>query len=141
MLGLSEKRFDPIDMLKVSDKLIFAVIKPIFRSLKEVKEGLHNPRSGGNLRLKIHLMKHKVIFHRISEHSDIDSRPFEALGGHLHAMQAHSYPRLRHLSARCPQIGGPKQWHQLRYGFGKTLLRTLIKPQTSFGFVGFTDLH
>ncbi len=80
MLCLSQKRFNPINMLKVSGKLIFAVVNPVSRSLQEFKGDLHNLRRGRSLRLKVRLMKHKVIFNRIFEHSYIDSRPFEAMG-------------------------------------------------------------
>ena len=59
-------------------------------------------------------------------------RPFEAAGGHLPALQAHSSPHSHQLSARHRQIAQGKQRDQLSRVLGQSFVAHLGKAKLIF---------
>jgi hypothetical protein len=70
-------------------------------------------------------MKHEVRFHRNSDYSDATAGPFQASGGDLPAVHAHSSSCTQQMSSCHPHIAQRKQRHQLRRVFGQPFVANL----------------
>jgi hypothetical protein len=80
-------------------------------------------------------MNPEARFHRFSGHSCLESRPSQAAGGRLHALQTHSSQHsLNNSFSSHPQVAQGKQREQLRRVLGQPFVANLGETELTLEY-------